>query len=487
MEISKAYTFDDVLLIPQKSSVQPSTCDTSSIISKNIKLKVPIISAAMDTVSESKLAISMAQLGGVSCLHKNMSIKSQVDEVLKVKKYESGMVVNPITIGPKNLISDVKKIIKEKNISGIPVVNEHNEVLGIITNRDLRFSRNDKMKVKELMTKNVITIKQGCSSTEAKKLLHKHRIEKLIVTNKQRKCLGLITVKDIEKSEKFPFASKDKKQSLIVGAAVGVGPDGLQRAKALIEAECDFIVVDTAHGHSQAVIDIVKQIRKESRSITLIAGNIATEQAAIELAKLNVDAVKVGIGPGSICTTRVVAGIGYPQFSAISNVKKGLSKYKNVKIIADGGIRYSGDIAKALGAGADAGMIGSLLAGTDETPGEIFFYQGRSYKSYRGMGSMGAMSQSNGSSDRYFQENEGEGRKLVPEGVEGRVAYRGPLSPIVHQLMGGLRAAMGYTGSHDVPTMRSKPEFVRVSSASMVESHVHDVSITKEPPNYPLS
>ena len=485
MEISKAYTFDDVLLIPQKSSVQPSTCDTSSIISKNIKLKVPIISAAMDTVSESKLAISMAQLGGVSCLHKNMSIKSQVNEVLKVKKYESGMVVNPITIGPKNLISDVKKIIKEKNISGIPVVNEYNEVLGIITNRDLRFSRNDKMKVKELMTKNVITIKQGCSSTEAKKLLHKHRIEKLIVTNNQRKCLGLITVKDIEKSEKFPFASKDKKQSLIVGAAVGVGPDGLERAKALIEAECDFIVVDTAHGHSQAVIDIVKQIRKESRSITLIAGNIATEQAAIELAKLNVDAVKVGIGPGSICTTRVVAGIGYPQFSAISNVKKGLNKYKNVKIIADGGIRYSGDIAKALGAGADAVMIGSLLAGTDETPGEIFYYQGRSYKSYRGMGSISAMAR--GSADRYFQQDIKDQLKLVPEGIEGRVPYRGPVKNIIDQLVGGLKSSMGYLGAKNITEFKKNAKFIEISNSGIKEGHVHDVQITKQSPNYPVN
>ena len=485
MEISKAYTFDDVLLIPQKSGVQPSSCNPSSNISKNIKLHVPIISAAMDTVSESKLAIAMAQLGGVSCLHKNMSIKSQVEEVLKVKKYESGMVVNPITIGPKNLISDVKKIIKEKNISGIPVVNENNVVLGIITNRDLRFSRNDKMKVKELMTKNVITIKQGCSSTDAKKLLHKHRIEKLIVTNSQKKCLGLITVKDIEKSEKFPFASKDKKQSLIVGAAVGVGADGLERAKALIKAGCDFIVVDTAHGHSEAVIEVVKKIRKESTKITLIAGNIATEQAAIELAKLRVDAIKVGIGPGSICTTRVVAGIGFPQFSAILNVKKGLNKYKNVKIIADGGIRYSGDIAKALGAGADAVMIGSLLAGTDETPGEIFYYQGRSYKSYRGMGSISAMSR--GSADRYFQQDIKDQLKLVPEGIEGRVPYRGPVKNIIDQLVGGLKSSMGYLGAKNITEFQKNAKFIEISNSGIKEGHVHDVQITKQSPNYPVN
>ena len=485
MEISKAYTFDDVLLIPQKSGVQPSSCNPSSNISKNIKLHVPIISAAMDTVSESKLAIAMAQLGGVSCLHKNMSIKSQVEEVLKVKKYESGMVVNPITIGPKNLISDVKKIIKEKNISGIPVVNENKVVLGIITNRDLRFSRNDKMKVKELMTKNVITIKQGCSSTDAKKLLHKHRIEKLIVTNSQKKCLGLITVKDIEKSEKFPFASKDKKQSLIVGAAVGVGADGLERAKALIKAGCDFIVVDTAHGHSEAVIEVVKKIRKESSKITLIAGNIATEQAAIELAKLRVDAIKVGIGPGSICTTRVVAGIGFPQFSAILNVKKGLNKYKNVKIIADGGIRYSGDIAKALGAGADAVMIGSLLAGTDETPGEIFYYQGRSYKSYRGMGSISAMSR--GSADRYFQQDIKDQLKLVPEGIEGRVPYRGPVKNIIDQLVGGLKSSMGYLGAKNITEFQKNAKFIEISNSGIKEGHVHDVQITKQSPNYPVN
>ena len=485
MEISKAYTFDDVLLIPQKSGVQPSSCNPSSNISKNIKLHVPIISAAMDTVSESKLAIAMAQLGGVSCLHKNMSIKSQVEEVLKVKKYESGMVVNPITIGPKNLISDVKKIIKEKNISGIPVVNEDKVVLGIITNRDLRFSRNDKMKVKELMTKNVITIKQGCSSTDAKKLLHKHRIEKLIVTNSQKKCLGLITVKDIEKSEKFPFASKDKKQSLIVGAAVGVGADGLERAKALIKAGCDFIVVDTAHGHSEAVIEVVKKIRKESTKITLIAGNIATEQAAIELAKLRVDAIKVGIGPGSICTTRVVAGIGFPQFSAIINVKKGLNKYKNVKIIADGGIRYSGDIAKALGAGADAVMIGSLLAGTDETPGEIFYYQGRSYKSYRGMGSISAMSR--GSADRYFQQDIKDQLKLVPEGIEGRVPYRGPVKNIIDQLVGGLKSSMGYLGAKNITEFQKNAKFIEISNSGIKEGHVHDVQITKQSPNYPVN
>ena len=485
MEISKAYTFDDVLLIPQKSSVQPSSCNTSSNISRNIKLQVPIISAAMDTVSESKLAIAMAQLGGVSCLHKNMSIKSQVEEVLKVKKYESGMVVNPITIGPKNLISDVKKIIKEKNISGIPVVNENNIVLGIITNRDLRFSRNDKMKVKELMTKNVITIKQGCSSSDAKKLLHRHRIEKLIVTNTQKKCLGLITVKDIEKSEKFPFASKDKKQSLIVGAAVGVAADGLERAKALIKAGCDFIVVDTAHGHSEAVIEVVKKIRKESSKVTLIAGNIATAQAATELAKLRVDAIKVGIGPGSICTTRVVAGIGFPQFSAILNVKRGLNKYKNVKIIADGGIRYSGDIAKALGAGADAVMIGSLLAGTDETPGEIFYYQGRSYKSYRGMGSISAMSR--GSADRYFQQDIKDQLKLVPEGIEGRVPYRGPVKNIIDQLVGGLKSSMGYLGAKNIAEFKKNAKFIEISNSGIKEGHVHDVQITKQSPNYPVN
>jgi IMP dehydrogenase len=485
MEISKAYTFDDVLLIPQKSSVQPSNCNTSTYISKNIKLETPIISAAMDTVSESKLAIAMAQLGGASCLHKNMSQDDQVQEVLKVKKYESGMVVNPITIGPNNSILDVKNIIREKNISGIPVVNLENKILGIITNRDLRFSNNDKAKVKDLMTKNVITIKQGYSNNEAKKLLHKHRIEKLIVTNSKKQCIGLITVKDIEKSEKFPFASKDKKKSLIVGAAVGVGKDGYNRAVALINAGCDFIVIDTAHGHSQPVIDTVKQIRKKFKNISLIAGNIATAEAAIELAKLKVDAVKVGIGPGSICTTRVVAGIGYPQFSAIQNVKKGLKKFKNVKIIADGGIRYSGDIAKAIGAGADAVMIGSLLAGTDETPGEIFYYQGRSYKSYRGMGSISAMAR--GSADRYFQQDIKDQLKLVPEGIEGRVPYRGPVKNIIDQLVGGLKSSMGYVGSKNLSTFQKNAKFVEITNSGIKEGHVHDVQITKQSPNYPTN
>ncbi len=485
MEISKAYTFDDVLLVPQKSNVQPSQCKTATSLSKNIKLEVPILSAAMDTVSESGLAIAMAQLGGASCLHKNMSQDAQVLEVLKVKKYESGMVVNPITIGPDNLVSDVKNIIKEKKISGIPVVDKNNKILGIITNRDLRFNTNDKAKVKDLMTKSVITIKQGYSSNEAKKLLHKHRIEKLIVINSKKQCIGLITVKDIEKSEKFPYASKDKKQSLIVGAAVGVGKDGYDRAIALIKAGCDFIVIDTAHGHSKAVIEAVKKIRAKFKNITLIAGNIATAEAAIELAKLKVDAVKVGIGPGSICTTRVVAGIGYPQFSAILNVKKGLQKFKNVKIIADGGIRYSGDIAKAIGAGADSVMIGSLLAGTDETPGEIFYYQGRSYKSYRGMGSISAMAR--GSADRYFQQDIKDHLKLVPEGIEGRVPYRGPVKNIIDQLVGGLKSSMGYVGAQNLSTFKNNAKFVEITNSGIKEGHVHDVQITKQSPNYPTN
>ncbi len=485
MEISKAYTFDDVLLIPQKSNVQPSQCETKTSISSDISLEVPIISAAMDTVSESKLAIAMAQLGGAACLHKNLSIENQVREVLKVKKYESGMVIDPITIGPDDLIRDVKKIIKEKSISGIPVVNKQNVILGIITNRDLRFSRNDKAKVKDLMTKKVVTIKQGCSSNEAKKLLHKHRIEKLVVINNKKQCIGLITVKDIEKSEKYPLASKDKKKSLIVGAAVGVGQDGFNRAVALIDSGCDFLVVDTAHGHTLAVINTVKKIKSLKKNISLIAGNIATEEAAIELAKLKVDAVKVGIGPGSICTTRVVAGIGFPQFSAILNVKKGLKKFKNIKIIADGGIRYSGDIAKAIGAGADAVMIGSLFAGTDETPGEIFFYQGRSYKSYRGMGSLAAMAR--GSADRYFQQDIKDQLKLVPEGIEGRVPYRGPVRNIIEQLVGGFKSSMGYLGAKNLKEFKRNAKFIEISNSGIKEGHVHDVQITKQSPNYPIN
>jgi len=485
MEISKAYTFDDILLIPQKSNVKPSDCQTATYLSKKIKLEVPIISAAMDTVSESKLAIAMAQLGGASCIHKNMSIEQQVDEVLKVKKYESGMVVDPITIGPDNNISDVKRIITEKSISGIPVVNKNNQILGIITNRDLRFNLNDKIKVKDLMTKDVITIKQGYTSLSAKKLLHKHRIEKLIVTNNKNQCLGLITVKDIEKSEKFPLASKDEKKSLVVGAAIGVDQDGVNRAVALMKAGCDFLTIDTAHGHSQSVINTVKKIRSLNKNITLIAGNIATAEAAIELAKLKVDAVKVGIGPGSICTTRVVAGIGFPQFSAIVNVKRALSKFKDVKIIADGGIRYSGDIAKALGAGADAVMIGSLLAGTDETPGEIFYYQGRSYKSYRGMGSIAAMAR--GSADRYFQQDIKDQLKLVPEGIEGRVPYRGPVKNIIDQLIGGLKSSMGYLGAKNLKDFQKNAKFIEISNSGIKEGHVHDVQITKQSPNYPVN
>ena len=485
MEISKAYTFDDILLIPQKSNVKPSDCQTATYLSKKIKLEVPIISAAMDTVSESKLAIAMAQLGGASCIHKNMSIEQQVDEVLKVKKYESGMVVDPITIGPDNNISDVKRIITEKSISGIPVVNKNNQILGIITNRDLRFNLNDKIKVKDLMTKDVITIKQGYTSLSAKKLLHKHRIEKLIVTNNKNQCLGLITVKDIQKSEKFPLASKDEKKSLVVGAAIGVDQDGVNRAVSLMKAGCDFLTIDTAHGHSQSVINTVKKIRSLNKNITLIAGNIATAEAAIELAKLKVDAVKVGIGPGSICTTRVVAGIGFPQFSAIVNVKKALSKFKDVKIIADGGIRYSGDIAKALGAGADAVMIGSLLAGTDETPGEIFYYQGRSYKSYRGMGSIAAMAR--GSADRYFQQDIKDQLKLVPEGIEGRVPYRGPVKNIIDQLIGGLKSSMGYLGAKNLKDFQKNAKFIEISNSGIKEGHVHDVQITKQSPNYPVN
>ena len=485
MEISKAYTFDDILLVPQKSNVKPSDCQTATYLSKKIKLEVPIISAAMDTVSESKLAIAMAQLGGASCIHKNMSIEQQVDEVLKVKKYESGMVVDPITIGPDNNISDVKRIITEKSISGIPVVNKNNQILGIITNRDLRFNLNDKIKVKDLMTKDVITIRQGYTSLSAKKLLHKHRIEKLIVTNNKNQCLGLITVKDIEKSEKFPLASKDEKKSLVVGAAIGVDQDGVNRAVSLMKAGCDFLTIDTAHGHSQSVINTVKKVRSLNKNITLIAGNIATAEAAIELAKLKVDAVKVGIGPGSICTTRVVAGIGFPQFSAIVNVKKALSKFKDVKIIADGGIRYSGDIAKALGAGADAVMIGSLLAGTDETPGEIFYYQGRSYKSYRGMGSIAAMAR--GSADRYFQQDIKDQLKLVPEGIEGRVPYRGPVKNIIDQLIGGLKSSMGYLGAKNLKDFQKNAKFIEISNSGIKEGHVHDVQITKQSPNYPVN
>ena len=483
MEINKALTFDDVLLVPKKSNHLPAESITKTFLTNDIGLGIPIISAAMDTVSDYRLAIAIAQLGGIACIHKNMSIEEQSQQIKNVKKFESGMVIDPITISPDEDISFAIDLMKSNKISGIPVVDKNKKLVGIITNRDLRFTKNLKAKVKDLMTKKVITVNEGVNSEHAKKLLHKYRIEKLVVVNKQFKCTGLITVKDLEKSQVFPDASKDKNQSLRVAGAVGVNKEGLNRAELLLESGADALILDTAHGHSQSVINTVKNIKKKFKFKNLIVGNVATGDAAKELADNGADTIKVGIGPGSICTTRVVAGVGMPQFTAIQNVSSALKNYK-VRVIADGGIRYSGDIAKAIGAGADMVMIGSLFAGTDEAPGEIFYYQGRSYKSYRGMGSLSAMAR--GSADRYFQEDIKDNLKLVPEGIEGRVPYRGPVKNIINQLVGGLKASMGYIGAKTIDDLKKKAKFVQITNSGLKEGHVHNVQITKQSPNYPV-
>jgi len=483
MEINKALTFDDVLLVPKKSNHLPAESITKTFLTNDIGLGIPIISAAMDTVSDYRLAIAIAQLGGIACIHKNMSIEEQSQQIKNVKKFESGMVIDPITISPDEDISFAIDLMKSNKISGIPVVDKNKKLVGIITNRDLRFTKNLKAKVKDLMTKKVITVNEGVNSEHAKKLLHKYRIEKLVVVNKQFKCTGLITVKDLEKSQVFPDASKDKNQSLRVAGAVGVNKEGLNRAELLLESGADALILDTAHGHSQSVINTVKNIKKKFKFKNLIVGNVATGDAAKELADNGADTIKVGIGPGSICTTRVVAGVGMPQFTAIQNVSSALKNYK-VRVIADGGIRYSGDIAKAIGAGADMVMIGSLFAGTDEAPGEIFYYQGRSYKSYRGMGSLSAMAR--GSADRYFQEDIKDNLKLVPEGIEGRVPYRGPVKNIINQLVGGLKASMGYIGAKTIDELKKKAKFVQITNSGLKEGHVHNVQITKQSPNYPV-
>jgi len=483
MEINKALTFDDVLLVPKKSNHLPAESITKTFLTNDIGLGIPIISAAMDTVSDYRLAIAIAQLGGIACIHKNMSIEEQSQQIKNVKKFESGMVIDPITISPDQDISFAIDLMKSNKISGIPVVDKNKKLVGIITNRDLRFTKNLKAKVKDLMTKKVITVNEGVNSEHAKKLLHKYRIEKLVVVNKQFKCTGLITVKDLEKSQVFPDASKDKNQSLRVAGAIGVNKEGLNRAELLLESGADALILDTAHGHSQSVINTVKNIKKKFKFKNLIVGNVATGDAAKELADNGADTIKVGIGPGSICTTRVVAGVGMPQFTAIQNVSSALKNYK-VRVIADGGIRYSGDIAKAIGAGADMVMIGSLFAGTDEAPGEIFYYQGRSYKSYRGMGSLSAMAR--GSADRYFQEDIKDNLKLVPEGIEGRVPYRGPVKNIINQLVGGLKASMGYIGAKTIEELKKKAKFVQITNSGLKEGHVHNVQITKQSPNYPV-
>ena len=483
--IHTALSFDDVLIKPAQSSVLPNEATTLTNITKNIKLAIPLISSAMDTVTEYKVAISMAQSGGLGIIHKNMSIQEQADQVKWVKRYETGMVVNPVTISPDKTLLDALNLMKAENISGIPVVEDSsNKLVGILTNRDVRFATDDTQLIKELMTsKNLITVNDAVNTTEAKNLLHKHRIEKLIVVDNEYRCTGLITVKDIEKSQLYPNATKDNKGSLRVGAAIGVGDEAIKRAEQLILAGVDVLVVDTAHGHSDKVLSTVQKIKKITK-VDIIAGNVATKEATKALIDAGADCVKVGIGPGSICTTRIVAGIGVPQFSAILECAVEAKK-AGIAVIGDGGIKYSGDIAKAIGAGAKAVMVGSLFAGTDESPGEVYLFKGRSYKSYRGMGSIGAMAR--GSADRYFQEEIKETMKLVPEGVEGRVPYKGPLEPIVHQLVGGLKSSMGYTGSKDIENFQSRVEFVRITSAGLRESHVHDIDVTRESPNYPTN
>ena len=484
---NEALTFDDVLLLPAFSNVLPSHVTLKSQLTKNILLNIPLISSAMDTVTEARLAIAIAQEGGIGIVHKNMTIEQQAREVRAVKKYESGIIRDPVTIGPEATLQDLYGLTQEHGISGVPVVSQ-GKLAGIITSRDLRFERRTDALVKDVMTPRdrLVAALEGSDFDYVTSLFHRHKIEKVLLVNDVDELTGMITVKDIVKAQAFPMACKDTEGQLRVGASVGTTEETKERVAALVDAGVDVVVVDTAHGHSQGVLDQVAWIKKHYQELDVIGGNVATAAGAQALIEVGVDAVKVGIGPGSICTTRIVAGVGVPQITAISEAAS-VAVAAGIPIIADGGIRYSGDIAKAVVAGASSIMIGSLFAGTDESPGEVELFQGRTYKSYRGMGSLGAMSQPYGSSDRYFQEVEGDGRKLVPEGVEGRVAYKGPLSPIVHQLMGGLRASMGYTGSLDIGTMRTQPEFIRVSSAGMVESHVHDVSITREAPNYPLS
>ncbi len=482
-EISPSFTFDDVLLKPAFSSVLPNETNTRTKITKNISIEIPIISAAMDTVTESRLAIAMSQCGGIGCIHKNLSIKDQADEVRKVKKFESGIVINPVTINPNNSLGDALNLMRQHGISGIPVVKDNSKTLvGILTNRDVRFAQDKKQLVKDLMTKNnLITAKVDVSKTEARTLLHKNKIERIIIVDNKGNCVGLITGKDLEKTKQFPLASKDKEGRLLVAGATSVGKDGIKRAESLIEANCDIIIIDTAHGHSKAVLETARELKKLYPKTEIVAGNIATKEAAKMLFDAGVDAVKVGIGPGSICTTRVVAGVGVPQLSAIMDVFEFCDKVK-LPLISDGGIRFSGDLAKAIASGANSVMLGGLLAGAEETPGEIVLFKGRSYKVYRGMGSIGAMAR--GSADRYFQQDITDKMKLVPEGVEGRVPYKGAVSDVIHQLIGGLKSAMGYTGNATIDQMRKNCDFVRITNSGLKESHPHSIAITTESPNY---
>lgn len=485
MRIREGLTFDDVLLQPAESSVLPTSVSTGTRLTRNVTLGIPIISAAMDTVTEAGLAIALAQAGGIGCVHKNLTVEEQAGEVRRVKKFESGMVVNPMTIFPDQTLSEALSMMQAHGISGVPVVERGGspgKLVGILTNRDVRFADNPDQPVSELMThKNLVTVREGVNREEARKLLHQHRIEKLLVVDSDYRCIGLITVKDIEKAQRFPTACKDDKGRLRVAAATGVGESGLERARALINAEVDVLVVDTAHGHSRGVLDQVATIKKINSNLQIIAGNIATADGAKALIDAGADGIKVGIGPGSICTTRIVAGVGVPQLTAISDAIS-VARDAGVPVIADGGIKYSGDLAKAIAAGAECAMIGSLFAGTDESPGEVYLYEGRSYKSYRGMGSVGAMAR--GSADRYFQQEVSSALKLVPEGIEGQVPYKGPVHNVIHQLVGGLRAAMGYTGSATIPELQKNATFIRITGAGLRESHVHDVSIVREAPNY---
>lgn len=478
--IEEALTFDDVLLVPDYSDILPRDVDLSVQLARDIRLNIPLFAAAMDTVSEARLAIALAQLGGIAIIHKNMTPEQQAAEVRKVKRFESGVIRDPLTTTPNTTVGEVRAITQEHKFSGLPVL-ENGKVVGIVTRRDLRYMEDD-VRVREVMTPQarLVTAKENASTEEIKALLHKHRIEKVLLVDDNFALKGLVTVKDLRSARDYPLACKDQNESLRVGAAIGPGGDSERRIELLTAAGVDIIVVDTAHGHSKGVLDRVRDLRRQHPGLVIVGGNIATADAAIALADAGADVVKVGIGPGSICTTRIVAGVGVPQISAISNVAKALAG-REVSIIADGGIRYSGDIAKAIAAGAHAVMVGGLLAGTEESPGEVELYEGRSYKAYRGMGSIGAMAA--GSSDRYFQSGQ-KAEKLVPEGIEGRVPYKGMVSGVIEQLMGGLRASMGYTGCHNLAEMRSKPRFVRISNAGMQESHVHDVTITKEPPNY---
>ena len=486
---AQALTFDDVLLQPGHSDVMPGQTDVRTKIAGDIELNIPILSAAMDTVTEARLAIAMAQAGGIGVIHRNLSPEEQAEQVRQVKKFESGMVINPVTIGPDATLADALSLMRTHGISGIPVVEngggtKSGRLVGILTNRDVRFASEPAQKVYELMTReNLVTVRENrVDLEEAKRLLHKHRIEKLLVVDDKGRCVGLITVKDIEKSQLNPNASKDAQGRLRVAAATSVGDDGFERAERLIAAGVDLLVIDTAHGHSQRVLEAVTRAKKLSNSVRILAGNVATADGTRALIDAGADAVKVGIGPGSICTTRIVAGVGVPQLSAVIAAAEEADK-AGVAIMADGGIKYSGDLAKALAAGARAAMIGSLLAGTEESPGEVYLHQGRSFKAYRGMGSVGAMAR--GSADRYFQAEVRDTLKLVPEGIEGQVPYKGPVGGVLHQLTGGLKAAMGYVGARDLAELREKSTFVRISSAGLRESHTHDVAITRESPNYP--